>query len=80
MLENTVVSKMFVEYQFSTKGDVRNINETTLFLYIGITQVYLDFTFHLLKKRRIEEKGGGILLIKVIDFILCNGFCQTWIL
>lgn len=55
----------------STKRDVRNINETPLFLYIGITQVYLE---------RIEEKGGGILLIKVIDFILCNGFCQTWIL
>lgn len=51
---------MFVEYQFSTKGDVRNINETTLFLYIGITQVYLDFTFHPLKKKESKKKGGGV--------------------
>lgn len=72
-----VVSKMFVEYQFSTKGDVRNINETTLFLYIGITQVYLDFTFHPLKKKESKKRGGGYLInqsnrLHIMQWVLSN--------
>lgn len=51
-----------------------NNNETTVFVDIGIL-VYLDFV----SPPPFPQMGGGILTIKVIDFILCNCFCQTWI-